>query len=89
MLVAPHAVLRDARAIDDEALLKGAASVWAVVSFAADLPATPEQKDALGRARARFLQQAEALGLTETDIRRYLTGIGGANARCQPLRLVE
>ena len=90
MVVAPQRLVQDAPVIDDATLLDGAASVWAVMTFAADLPTTPEQKEALGRARARFLDRARAFGVTEVEIRNYLNdrvrdpGVGGPPLRALP-----
>lgn len=72
MVATPTTLLEDRSMIDDAAILDGAASVWAFVTFAADLPTTPEQKKALEQARAQFLEYAEALGVTETAIKLHL-----------------
>lgn len=58
--------------LDDATVLDGAATVWAVISFATELPATPENKAALDRARAIFLDELRALGFGEADLDRYL-----------------
>jgi hypothetical protein len=60
--------------IDDATLLDSAATVWALISYGADLPATPETKTALKRARAVLLREVEALGLCEADLHDYVAG---------------
>jgi hypothetical protein len=72
MVLTSQAPAEDARVIDDAALLDGAAAVWAVVSFAADLPATPEHREAMALARHALRQRIEALGITEADIVAHL-----------------
>jgi hypothetical protein len=90
MTVAPQTVIQDALVVDDAVLLDGAAAVWAVMAFAADLPTTPEQKEAVVRARARFLSRAQAVGLSEVEIVSYLEGRardpgnGGSHLRMLP-----
>jgi hypothetical protein len=60
--------------VDDGTLLDGAASVWAVIDYAADLPATPENKAALAQARRVFVDQLAEFGLAPDDLNRYLAG---------------
>jgi len=71
--------------VDDATLFNGAASVWAVINFAADLPATPEKKAALSNARSVFLHELAAFDLTRDDLDRYLVGFRLAcNGRAGP-----
>lgn len=72
-----------ALAVDDTTLLEGAASVWAVMTYAGDLPATPENKAALARARAVFLKELGELGLDVSDLERYLDDFRTDRGFCQ------
>ena len=91
MVVAPQTLLEDAPVTNDAALLDGAASAWAVIAFAAELPATPEQKEALKEARTRIVHQAEAFGFDEGLIRQHLLHLADASLTRlnAPPRLVE
>lgn len=60
--------------VDDGTLLDGAASVWAVIDYAADLPATPENKAALAHARKVFVDELAGFGLTLDELDQYLAG---------------
>jgi hypothetical protein len=75
-------------AVDDATLLDGAASVWAVIRFASDLPATPETKEALDHARSVFLDEIGAFGFDVSDLEDYLHGFGcdlpSSNGRGSP-----
>lgn len=71
MVVAPLMLIQGPPVIDD-ALLEGAASAWAVLTFASELPTTPEQQDSLGHARLRLLAQIEAVGLSQREIESHL-----------------
>jgi len=91
MVVAPQTLPEGAPATNDAALLDGAASAWAVIAFAAELPATPEQKEALEQARTRMLHHAEAFGFDEGRIRQHLAHLAEARLTRShaPPRLVE
>jgi hypothetical protein len=91
MVVAPQTLLEDAPVTNDVALLDGAASAWAVIAFAAELPATPEQKEALDKARTRIVHHAEAFGFDEGVIRQHLARLADARLTRSyaPPRLVE
>jgi hypothetical protein len=58
--------------VDDGTLLDGAASVWAVMTFAGDLPATPENKAALAKARTVFLSHVAEFGFSAAELDGYL-----------------
>ena len=82
MVVAPTAARLEASLpTDDAALLDGAAALWSVVAYAIDLPATPEQQDALVRARTRLLAEMQALGLDEEKVVAYLKERSRRDAR--------
>lgn len=91
MVVAPSTPLQVAPVTDDAALLDGAASAWAVITFASELPATPEQKEALEHARTRLLQEASRFGFSEGIIRERVQALahGPRPTACAPPRLVE
>ena len=74
MIEGPVFAQATAEMIDDATLLDGAATVWAVIRYSADLPATPETKAALDRARAVFVEKLVDVGLCEDDLERYLAG---------------
>jgi hypothetical protein len=60
--------------VDDATLLHGAATVWAVITYSADLPATPETKATLDWARSVFIEELADVGLCQDDLDRYLAG---------------
>ncbi|MEJ7569166.1 MAG: hypothetical protein WKF41_12975 [Gaiellaceae bacterium] len=72
MVVAPLMLVRDPAMVNDEELLEGAASAWAVITYAADLPTTPEHHEALGLAKLRLVEMIEAVGLSESQVESYL-----------------
>ena len=72
--------------IDDATLLDGAATVWALISYSADLPATPETKAALKRARGVLLREVEGLGLCEADLHDYVAGFRSDRMNCREVR---
>jgi hypothetical protein len=75
--------------IDDATLLDGAATVWAVITYSADLPATPETKAALDAARGVFVERLARVGLCQDDLERYLAGFRSCeqqSGRGSPLR---
>jgi hypothetical protein len=91
MVVALPTQLEDAPLTNDAAVLDGAASAWAVIAFAAELPATPLEKEALERARTRIVHHAEAFGFDERVIRQHLAHLADARLTRShaPPRLVE
>ena len=71
-------------AVDDAALLDGAAAVWATLEFARALPATPENRAALAKAENLFLSELSKCGLGGGDLQRRLAELAGA--RCSGSR---
>jgi hypothetical protein len=78
VVLAQATLIEDARVIDDAALLDGAAAVWAVVSFAAEIPATPEQREAMRSAQQTLLGLMREVGLDEDDVTTHLKSRVGA-----------
>ena len=81
--------------IDEQSALESAATVWAVLGAASELPATPEQKHDLRRSADRLRVLLDEAGLTESDLQhwlqsRYAAGDDGplpdGNGRRRPLR---
>jgi hypothetical protein len=87
-----------AAVIDERSPLESAATVWAVLNAASELPATPEQRQQLQATGRRLRELLAQAGLTEVDLRhrlesRYDGGLNGGvpagDGRRRPLRLLE
>jgi hypothetical protein len=87
-----------AAVIDERSALESAATVWAVLNAASELPATPEQREQLHGTGRRLRELLAQAGLTELDLRHWLQSkyAGGLNGRVpdgdgrrRPLRLLE
>jgi hypothetical protein len=52
--------------------LESAATVWAVLNAASELPATPEQREQLQGTSRRLRELLAQAGVTEADLRRWL-----------------
>lgn len=53
-------------------VIDAAASSWAVIDAALELPATPQRRRELERVRREVLAAAEAAGFTEADLLNHL-----------------
>lgn len=53
-------------------VIDSAATVWAVLMTAEELPATPERREHLAAARGRLEDYLAAAGLSEEDLRCHL-----------------
>lgn len=60
-------------------VVDSAATVWAVLASAEELPATPERREELAAARARLNDYLAAAGLSEDDLRCHLVATQRAN----------
>jgi hypothetical protein len=83
-------VLEDA-VLDDASQLDATASSWAFYTFSLQLPAMPEDREALRHDFDRLLSDAAAAGYTEATLRERAVLLANCNGRWRDerLRLVE
>jgi hypothetical protein len=72
-----------ATVVNERSPLESAATVWAALSAASELPATPEQKDQLYAASRRLRELVAQAGLTESDLFQWLQSRHASGLNCE------